>query len=75
MSNESGFEDKAARLMNRLAVASNYNKPSKNRVDITKIPLNELIKIKEEMDFSEIENKKKVRGLSDTLRKLETSLV
>lgn len=54
MSNESGFEDKAARLMNRLAVASNYNKPSKNRVDITKIPLNELIKIKEEMDFSEI---------------------
>ncbi len=75
MINQNDFEDKAARLMNRLTLATNYNKPIKSKLDVSKIPLQQLLKIKEEMDFSDIQSKKKVRGLSDTLRKLQTSLV
>jgi len=48
MINGSDFEDKAARLMNRLAVATTSTKiNNKSRVDVSRLPLQDLIKIKE----------------------------
>ena len=50
MINGSDFEDKAARLLNRLSTASPTNKVNaRSRVDVSKLPLQELIKIKEEI--------------------------
>ena len=74
MSNGNDFEDKAARLMNRLTSAPTTTH-TKMRPEHAKLSLQELSRIKEELDFSDIENRKKMKGLNDALRKLEDSLL
>ena len=74
MSNRNDFEDKAARLMHKLNSTSTINH-AKTRPENAKLSLQELSRIKEELDFSDIDNRKKMKGLNDALRKLEDSLV
>ena len=68
------FEDKATRLMNRLSSAS-ATSHTKLRPENTQMSLQELSRIKEELDFSDVENRKKMKGLNEALRKLEDSLL
>ena len=72
MSGGSEFEDKATRLFNRLNAVAQPTKLVKTRAE--GIPPSaspqELLKIKEEIEASDFETRKKMRTLSDNLKKL-----
>jgi hypothetical protein len=69
------FEDKATRLLSRLTATSQVPAGlSKNKAEMAKLPMQDLSRLREELEYSELDTRKRVKGLNDSLRKLEGSL-
>lgn len=76
MSNTGDFEDKAARLFNRLNAATQPARIYKNKPEYAHktVSKQELQKIRDEIEASDLEARRKMRALTESLKKLETSL-
>jgi hypothetical protein len=72
MSGASEFEDKATRLFNRLNAVTQPAKLAKTRTESLPPSASpqELLKIKEEIEASDYEARKKMRTLTENLKKL-----
>lgn len=69
MASGNEFEDKAARLLNRLSSVSNPT-PAKTRIEGPKVSMQEISRLKDDLECSEIETKKRMKSLGDILKKL-----
>ena len=61
--------------MSKLTSVPGGNSHPRTRMEKDKPSLQELSRLKEELEYSDVESRKKMKGLNDNLRKLEGSLM
>ena len=61
--------------MNKLTSVPGGNSHPRIKMEKDKPSLQELSRLKEELEYSDVESRKKMKGLNDNLRKLEGSLI
>ena len=74
MNNRNDFEDKASKLMSKLT-SHPSTQHQRYRAEQSKMSIQELNKVKEELQCSDLESRKKMKGLNDNLKKLEGGLI
>lgn len=61
--------------MSKLTSVPGGNSHPRTRMEKDRPSLQELSRLKEELEYSDVESRKKMKGLNDNLRKLEGSLM